>query len=125
MELFGLDKQPILLHIVTSNGTPWSGSNAISLTATLAADDSYNNGADWDSIVWCPEITIFVACANGSGYGVGNDPVLMTSGNGTGWGAVGGSSTAGLYKGYLSICWAPEGGERVRFLFKGYRKGRV
>ena len=71
-------------------------SNGISWTQTFSADESSNNGPQWDSMVWCPEISNFVACANGSFYGINNDPVLMTSNNGTSWGGTGSGSP--LYK---------------------------
>lgn len=87
--------------------------NGISWTQTTSADELFNNGARWNEIIWCPELSQFICCANGSVYGVNNDPALMTSSDGINWGNAGGSSTTPLYKNYLSICWAPEIGQVI------------
>ena len=63
-------------------------SNGISWTQTFSADESSNNGARWDSMVWFLELSNFFACANGSN----NDPVLVTSPNDTSWGGTGSGS---------------------------------
>jgi hypothetical protein len=87
----------------SSNGTSW--------TQTTSYDEGFNNGTQWDAMVWCPEISNFICVANGSVYGVNNDPTIMTSNNGTSWGGTG--NTSPLYKSYLSCCWAPEIGQFV------------
>lgn len=83
----------------SSNGTAW--------TATTMADESSSNGALWNKVIWASGLSLFIACANGSVYGSSSDPVLATSSNGTGWNAVGGSSTT-LYKLYKSLVYLHE-----------------
>ena len=83
-------------------------SNGINWTQTSAADKLYNNGAFWTAMIWSPEYSQFISVANGSAYGVGQDPLFMTSSNGTSWG-----DPTNSYKTYNSICWAPEIGVAV------------
>jgi hypothetical protein len=95
-----------LFSAVGFNAAAYS-SDGITWTSTTVPD----TGSGWFSMVWCPEITTFVACAS---FVSGTNPALMTSTNGTSWQAVSGSlPTQTFNKNYFSVCWSPDIGAVV------------
>ena len=87
--------------------------DGVSWLSTQAADINEAAGSIWSSVIWCPEINTFIACASSTSNGIDQGQyTLMTSSNGLNWSHVIDSDFS-LYKQYLSLVWSPEIGKLI------------